>query len=84
MEKTRFDSRGIKSALKRIQFTENTFYRSIAEYILSCANCKKEYYMDKFVSEWICNKCRRLDDPSVVPSSKSKARIINLPVDVID
>jgi len=33
MAKTRFDTRGIKSALKRINFSENTYYRAVAEYI---------------------------------------------------
>jgi len=33
MAKTRFDTRGIKSALKRIQFSESTYYRAIAEFI---------------------------------------------------
>lgn len=33
MAKTRFDTRGIKSALNRIQFSENTYYRAIVEFI---------------------------------------------------
>ncbi len=32
-KKIKLDSNGIKSALKKIQFTESTYYRSIAEYI---------------------------------------------------
>jgi len=33
MAKTRFDTKGIKSALSRLQFTENNFYKSITEFI---------------------------------------------------
>ena len=33
MAKTRFDTKGIKSALSRLQFTENNFYKSIIEFI---------------------------------------------------
>lgn len=31
--KTRFDTKGIKSLLNKLQFSENTFYKSIAEFI---------------------------------------------------
>ncbi len=33
MTKTRFDTKGIKSALSKLQFTENNFYKSITEFI---------------------------------------------------
>ena len=33
MAKTRFDTKGIKSALSKLQFTENNFYKSITEFI---------------------------------------------------
>src|SRR3989344_8877814 len=33
MAKTRFDTKGIKSALGKLQFSENTYYRAIAEFI---------------------------------------------------
>ena len=50
--------------------------------ILYCANCGKEYYIDKWVSNWMCNKCIRLKNPSAVPTSKSIALIVNLPTDL--
>ena len=31
--KTRFDTKGIKSLLNKLQFSENNFYKSIAEFI---------------------------------------------------
>ncbi len=33
MTKTRFDTKGIKAALKKIQFTSGTFYRAVGEFI---------------------------------------------------
>lgn len=32
MAKTRFETKCIKSALGKLQFSENTFYRAIAEF----------------------------------------------------
>ena len=33
LNKTRFETKGIKSALTKLQFTPNTFYRAVAEFI---------------------------------------------------